>query len=221
MDIEELAREFEAENQNTVENTNLISVEKNEVAEQTDINPLSANSVVVEAQKTILQRAKDKIVEDKILEKHAKKIADITDKAIKVDADRAALNVAKQDADNKTDKQEIKNKLIVLKAEASRLKKEQKQLNREQRADHKARNKEAAWQLYSGKLTKMKYDYVPNKFILSMLLFFDGMKSFFDGLGTVSTAIVKALKWVLLVGAIAGILFAIPATREWLINLLK
>ena len=69
--------------------------------------------------------------------------------------------------------------------------------------------------------SKMKYSYVPNAFILSMLLFFDGVKSFFDGLGTVSTAIVKALKWVILVGLILVVLFSIPITREWIINLLS
>ena len=66
----------------------------------------------------------------------------------------------------------------------------------------------------------MKYTYVPNVFVLSMLLFFDGIRSFFDGLGTVSTSIVIAMKWVLLFGAICIVLFSIPVTREWIVNLL-
>lgn len=74
--------------------------------------------------------------------------------------------------------------------------------------------------MYKDKLEKMKYTYVPNVFVLSMLLFFDGIRSFFDGLGTVSTSIVKAMKWVLLFGAICIVLFSIPVTREWIVNLL-
>lgn len=101
------------------------------------------------------------------------------------------------------------------------MKREQKQQNREQKAEHKARNKAAKWEQYKDKLTKMNYTYVPNAFILAMLLFFDGLKSFIDGLGTLSTAIVKALKWVLLIGAILIVLFSIPVTREWIINLLN
>lgn len=216
MDIEGLAREFESEKAGK----DVVPADENQISEQSDIN-ISAFDVVGGTQQKVLQRAQEKINSEKILEKHASKIAKITDKAMSVDAERAALKVDKQDADNKVEKQEIRNRLIVLKAEAKRLKKEQKQLSLEQKADHKARNKAAKWELYKGKLEKMKYNYVPNVFILSMLLFFDGVKSFFDGLGTVSTAIVKALKWVLLIGAILIVVFSIPVTRDWIVNLLN
>lgn len=219
MNIEKLARDFEAETEAKSEIV-AIEKEKNVVTNQNN-NTISAFDVVGGTQQKVLQRAKEKINSDKILEKHASKIAKITDRAMEVDAERAALTVDKQDADNKVKKQEIKNKLIILKAEAKRLRKEQKQLNIEQKADHKARNKAAKWDMYKGKLERMKYDYVPNIFILSMLLFFDGLKSFFDGLGALSTAIVKALKWVLLAGLIIIVLFSIPITREWIINLLN
>lgn len=223
MDIEERAREFEAQSEKNKaedEEKSVSVIAENAITEKSD-NTISAFDVVGGTQQKVLQRAQEKINSEKILEKHASKIAKITDKAMAVDAERAALNVDKQDADNKVEKQEIRNRLIVLKAEAKRLRKEQKQLSIEQKADHKARNKAAKWELYKGKLEKMKYDYVPNVFILSMLLFFDGLKSFFDGLGTLSTAIVKALKWVLILGAILIVIFAIPVTREWIINLLN
>lgn len=184
-------------------------------------NTLSVDTVVENVQQKVLGLAKEKINSEKILDKHAESIAKITDKAMEVDAERVSLTVAQQDADNKVTKQEIKNKLIVLKAEAERLEREQKQLNKEQKADHKARNKAAKWELYKGKLEKMHYTYVPNIFILSMLLFFDGVRSFFDGLGTVSTAIVKCFKWVILIGIILIVLFAVPVTRDWLLNLLR
>lgn len=219
MDIEAIGRDFEA--QHADKKTEIVEInEHNELAQSSE-SGLSAIDVVGETQQEILTRAKKKIKSDKSLEKHADRIAKITDKAIKVDTERADLKVKKQDADNKVEKQEIKNRLLILKAEAERLKKEQRQLDREQKADHKARNKARKWELYSGKLGKMGYDYVPNVVILSMLLFFDGVKSFIDGLGTISTAIVKALKWVLLGGAILIVLFSIPVTRNWIINILS
>lgn len=220
MDIEELAQRFEAERETKAEEKAVAVVDEKAITASVGAS-ISASDVVGGTKQEVLRRAQEKINSEKILEKHASKIAKLTDKAMAVDAERAALNVQQQDADNKAEKQEIKNRLIVLKAEAARLKKEQKQLDREQRADHKARNKAAKWEMYKDKLKKMGYSYVPNIIILSMLLLFDAIKSFFDGVGAVSTAAVKAMKWVLLIGAILTVLFAIPATREWLINLLK
>lgn len=192
------------------------------VAEQASIQPNTGfSSVVGGVQQDILNKAKEKISDDKIVDKHAESLKKIADQALEVQAEQASLTVQEQEADNKVRKQEIKNKLIVLNAEAIRLKKEQEQLNKEQEADHKARNKRAKWELYGDKLTKMGYSYVPNIFVLSMLLFFDGIKSFFDGLGAVSTAIVKALKWFILIGVILAVLFIIPVTREWIVSLLS
>ena len=233
MDLEKLAQDFDAQ-ENVVEQTDEIIPEtKTEelsvtvadqpkaLAEQNRTVNVGFSSVVGSVQSNILEKAKVKITDEKIVEKHAENLADIADKALEVQAETASLKVQEQEADNKVRKQEIRNKLIVLNAEATRLKREQKQFNKEQKADHKARNKQAKWELYKDKLTKMKYSYVPNAFILSMLLFFDGVKSFFDGLGTVNTAIVKACKWLFLIGAVLTVLFSIPATREWLINLLS
>lgn len=230
-DLERFAQEFEAQQPKTeqpieaVSETDALPVVKTETHEITERKVVSPNgdfvAVVGGVQQDILERAQKKISSEKIVDKHAENLKKVADKAFEVDAERASLTVQEQEADNKVRKQEIKNRLIVLKAEAKRLEKEQEQLNREQKADHKARNKAAKWELYKDKLEKMHYSYVPNIFVLSMLLFFDGVRSFFDGLGTVSTAIVKACKWLFLIGAILIVLFSIPVTREWLINLLS
>lgn len=213
LDYEKLAEEFE---QQTPEKKETAVAVKKE-----DGDGLSTLDVVGDTQQEILRRARDKINNKKIFEKHASKIAKITDEAMDADVERAGLKVQHQQAANKVEKQEIKNRLIALKAEAKRIRKAERQKNIEQKAEHKAKNKAAKWELYKDKLKRMKYDYVPNPVILSMLLFFDGVKSFFDGLGALSTAIVKALKWVLLIGAILIVLFSIPATREWIINILR
>lgn len=200
----------------------VVQTEKTELAERT-VFPQGGNfgDVVGSVSHDILARAQEKIADEKIVDKHAENLKKVADLALEVDAERANLTVQEQDADNRARKQEIRNRLIVLNAEAKRLKREQKQLNKEQRADHKARNNAAKWELYKGKLERMHYDYVPCAFVLTMLLIVDGIRSFFDGLGTISTAIVKALKWVLVIGVILIVLFAIPVTRDWLTNLLS
>lgn len=224
MDIEKYMQSFEEENAKDelnkkveeVEDENNFLIEKN-----SESSIISVDSVVGNVQQKVLGLANEKINSEDILAKHADNIAKITDRAMEVDAERVSLNVEQQDADNKVRKQEIKNRLIVLKAEAIRLEKEQNQLNKEQKIDHKNRNKQAKWEVYKDKLEKMHYTYVPNIFILSMLLFFDGVRSFFDGLGTVSTAIVKCFKWIIVLGLILIVLFSIPVTRDWIINLLR
>ena len=224
-ELEHFAQEFEAESKSqetpTEEKTITPVVEQSKELQNGGASLLSVNGVVGGIQQEILGRAQHKISQEKILDKHADDIAKVTDKAMAVDIERTSLQVQEKEADNKVKKQEIKNRLIVLKAEAERLEKEQKQLNKEQKADHKARNKQAKWEMYKGKLQKMGYSYVPNIVILSMLLLFDGIKSFFNGVEAVSTAALKALKWVLLIGAILIVLLAIPVTREWLTNLLS
>ena len=176
---------------------------------------------VDDTKRKIIDKAKEKINEDKMIDKHSQNLAKIADRALEVDAETQALQVEAKNTDNKVKKQEIKNRLIVLRAEAERSKREQKQISKEQKAEHKKRNADALWALYSEKLTKMKYTYVPNIFVLKMLLFFDGIASFFNGLGTVSTAIVKASKWIGITLGIIIILMIIPITREWLLTLLK
>ena len=224
LNTEEVIAEPLAE-QKPEEETNALLVAQTEtgaLAEQF-VLPQSGGfgAVVGSVQENILAKAQEKIADEKIVDKHAENLKKVADRALEVEAQRANLTVQEQDADNKVRKQEIRNRLIVLKAEAERLEKEQKQLNREQKADHKTRNKAAKWELYKDKLERMNYTYVPCAFVLGMLLLFDGIRSFFDGLGTVSTAIVKALKWVLLISAILIVLFSIPVTREWLTNLLS
>jgi hypothetical protein len=187
----------------------------------TSVTISDVGGAIGEAKQKIIQKASEKIKDDKLIEKHSDAIARISDRALEVEAEKQRLVVEAVNADNEVVAQEIKNRLIVLRAEAVRLQKEQKQLDRDQKADHRRRNKEAKWELYGDKLTKMKYNYVPCWFVLTMLLFFDGLKGFFDGLGSVSTAIAKACKWVLIGAIICGVIMAIPVTRDWFLSLLQ
>ena len=168
----------------------------------------------------IVDEAINKVDNNKSVKKHADELAKVANDAIRADIDKENLKVQRTRAENKAEKQRIKNELIALKTEAKRLKREKKQILREQRADHKKRNKDALWEIYKDKLTKMGYSYVPNRFVLGMLLFFDGVVGFFNGVGATSTAIMKALKWILIAGVIFGVLMIFPTTKEWLLGLL-
>ena len=173
-----------------------------------------------EVEEKIVQKAVLKVNDEKIIEKHAKRLAEISDEALEAETEKQELIVKDKKARNKAEKQEIRNRLIALNTEAIKLKREKKQTLKEQKADHKKRNKDALWEIYKDKLTKMKYTYVPNRFILKMLLFFDGVVSFFNGLGAVSTAIMKALKWILAIVIVVGVLLIVPVTRQWIFELL-
>ena len=178
-------------------------------------------NALTQVQGAIVEKAKCKINDEKIIEKHSRKLAQISDKALEVETEKEELVVAEKEADNKVKKQDIKNKLIELRTEAIRLKKEQKQVLKEQKADHKKRNKQILWETYNGKLEGIGYDYVPNKFVLKMLLACDGIKSFFDGLGKISTAILKCFKWLLIFGGLIAVLMIIPVTRNYILELLQ
>lgn len=199
----------------------VVAVDENSSTALAELNFNDVGAAIGDVKQKIVQGARDIVHDDKSIKKHSETIAAISDRALEVEEEKQRLIVEQVNADNKVIEQEIKNRLIVLKAEAKRLREEQKQLDKDQKAEYKARNKAAKWELYKDKLEKMKYTYVPNALILTMLLFFDGVVSFFNGLGAVSTAIVKALKWVFILAAVVVVLMVIPVTREWLLSVLQ
>ena len=215
MDLDEIATKFE---EGKEKETSVSVMEETNALPETNFGVDTAISGV---KHKIVEKAVEKINDDNIIKKHSDTIAKISDRALEVEAEKQRLVVEAVNADNKVVEQEIKNRLIVLNAEAIRLKAEQKQLDKEQKAEHKARNKDAKWKIYGAKLTKLKYDYVPCSFVLAMLLFFDGVKAFFDGIGAVSTSLMKAIKWVVIIVLIIGVLLSVPLTREWILTILK
>lgn len=221
IEAEILMRKQEAEmDEETPTATAVAPVVKRDDADAVALST-GVGGAIDEVKQKILKRAAGKVQDERLIEKHSTTLAEISDRALEVEAEKQRLIVEQVNADNKVVAQEIKNRLIVLKSEAKRLKAEQKQLDKAQKAAHKKMNKDALWEVYGEKLTKMKYTYVPNAFTLCMLLFFDGVVGFFNGVGAISTAIVKALKWVLFLGIAFGVLMAIPATREWLLALMR
>ena len=199
-------------------------IQKNELA-NTEEKAIQETSVGVEGavdnvKGKIMGGALTKVDNAKSIDKHAGELAKVANDAIRADIKKENLKVERTKAENKGEKQKIKNELIALKTEAKRLKREHKQILKEQKLEHQKRDREALWATYEKKLTKIGYSYVPNKFLLKMLLLIDGIVSWFEGVGRISTAIMKALKWVFIISIIAIVLMIIPATREWLLSLL-
>lgn len=193
---------------------------KDDIQENKQNSQIQVDGAVGSVKDKILGGALTKVDNEKSISKHSDKLTKVANDTIKADIEKARLKVEKTKAENKAEKQEIKNRLIQLKTEAKRLKREHKQILKEQKADHKKRNKDILWETYKEKLEKMKYTYVPNIVILKMLLCIDGIVSFFEGIGKISTSIMKALKWLLIIGGVLTILMVIPSTRQWLLELL-
>lgn len=207
MDIEKLAQQFEAQQDKTEYPKEVTELELPAV-------------VLTETENVDIQSVTDNAESDKKDgEENAKTESKLADELRKVEEERENLRVQQQQADNKVRKQKIKNDLIVLKATAVRLKREQEQLNREQQIDHRVRSKKARWELHKDSLTQMKYAYVPNLVVLYVLLFINGMTGFFKGLRTVNPTLLKVIKWVLVLGVILAILFSIPTTNQAIRNL--
>lgn len=208
MDIEKLAQQFEAQHSKT-------EYPKVEVTE------LELPAVVLtENENADIQSVADNTESEQELEseqtEEQKKLAE---EERKIEEEKASLEVQQRKAKNKVRKQEIENDLIVLRATATRLKREQRQLIKEQKINHKVRSKNARWQLHKDSLTQMKYTYVPNLIVLYVLLFINGVTGFFKGLRTVNPTLLKVIRWVAVIGIILAILFSIPSTNQWLRNL--
>lgn len=215
-DVEETTEIVETISENTLP---AISEESTQIIEPSTYEGL--NSTLAKTKGKIVKGAQEILNQNGMVKHHSEALADIADKGLKAEEEIERLKVEELNANNKVKKQEIKNRLIVLRAESKRLKKEQKQINKDQKAEHKKRNKDAQWELYGEKLKKMKYTYVPNIFVLKMLLFFDGVVSFFNGVDATSTSILKAFKWLLLIGVAITIIMVIPVSREWFLSLLQ
>ena len=101
-----------------------------------------ADSYVVGAlndtKKSIVDQAIPLINDDKVIKKHAKKLSENADKGIEVELETQELEIKKKDASNKVTRKEIANKLYILRQEAKRIKKQQKE-------EHKKENNEAYW----------------------------------------------------------------------------
>lgn len=168
----------------------------------------------------IVKKTKERVNEDKYVDKRADDLAKVADKHLRNEIEIRNVQEAKREAKNKTDRKEIANELYRLKEESKRLKKEQRHLSEMQRARHKQEKIHAYWEAHKDTLELYKMREGSSRVACSILLWLDGVKSFFIGISKVSDALVKALKYVLIFVAVFGAVMAIPVTRNWLLTIL-
>lgn len=211
--------------ENEIIKENFLTVEesKNEIRENS-IGVLAVNTNLDNtlniAHQSIVEKASEQINDKAKIDKKAKTLTELVDKKFAVDAETKNVEIEEQDVNNKAKKKELRNRLIVLRNEAKRIKKEQKNLNKQQRIEHKNATKAALWETYGKALTELGYDYVPNKLTLAILMFLVGAKAFINGMNKIGNALVKCLKWAFVIGFILVIVFSIPASRQWILNVL-
>ena len=130
------------------------------------------------------------------------------------------MKTEKAASKNKVERENIANALYKAKQDGIRLRKEAKHESKMQKARHKSEKKKAYWVAHEGVLKEYGMREGSNIIACEILLFLDGVKCFFNGLSKVSTAIIKAFKFVLIFGGIFALLMVIPATRDWILSLL-
>ena len=89
-----------------------------------------------------------------------------------------------------------------------------------QKAKHRAEVEKFFWEAHKETLLQYGMHEGSPRYAFEILLWLDGVKGFFNGLSKVSTALIKALRWVLIFGGIFAILMVIPITRNWVLTLL-
>lgn len=168
----------------------------------------------------IVNEAQKKVGDKKTIDKNAKALADVAQERLTNEIDRQRVENARKAADNKIDRKTLANELYKIKQESKRLKTEQKHLSAMQAQEHKRERAEAYWNEHKDTLVQYGMKQGSSRLACNILLWLDGVKSFFTGLSKVSDAIVKALKWVLIVGGVFAVLMIVPVTRNWLLDLL-
>lgn len=219
---DEVREMIEAEK--AMEKSDLIPMEqiKEQYAQEKELQTVgtSTHNIVGDVKYDILSGARKRLDNEKTKEKHSKKLASVADKAIETEIEIERLKVEQQKADNVIEKKRIKNEMFILRQEHKRAKKEQQELNAMQKIAHRQGRKQKKWETYGSSLEQLGYDYVPNPIVLAIVLFLVGARAFFNGLSKMGDAMVKALKWLFIVGAVLVIIMTVPVTREWFLALL-
>lgn len=179
-----------------------------------------AAPAVMEAAKASMDEARGLVTDKKKVSKRAKDLANIADDMIENQLDTERLKNEKAASKNKVERAQIANALYEAKQNGIRLRKEAKHQSKMQKERHKAERKKAYWQAHEETLKQYGLREGSSKVACEIIRFLDGVKGFFNGLSKVSDAIIKALKYILIIGGITAVLMIIPVTRNWILNLL-
>lgn len=173
-------------------------------------------SIIEQNAYSIASEAAARVNNPKKVDKHADELADAIDMQILNAIEAKKVQEKIKAARHLIDKKKLKNELYQIEQEGKRLRREEKHLNELQKARHKQEDYDTFWSTYESTLTNYDMKKGSSRVFCRIILALDGIKGFFNGIGKVSTAIVKALKFLLIGGTIFGILYAIPITRSWI-----
>lgn len=222
-DMKEIENRIQ-EMERTEENSAPLPVEQDEARAESpavvENNVSLAAPAVMEAAKASMDEARGLVTDKKKVSKRAKDLANIADDMIENQLDTERLKNEKAASKNKVERAQIANALYEAKQNGIRLRKEAKHQSKMQKERHKAERKKAYWESHKAVLEKYGMQEGSNIIACEILLFLDGIKAFFLGLAKVSDALVKALKYILIIGGITAVLMIIPVTRNWIFNLL-
>lgn len=143
--------------------------------------------------------------DDKFVAKKSRKLAKVGNRLVEEEINAQDNVASHKKAQNKVNKQLIKNNLYVAKQEKKRAVKEQKHLNYCQKEKHRQELADYRWQEYGEMLKQYGFNKTPASWIFNTIVFLDGLARFFTGLDKANNKLIKALKFVIIGVIIVGI----------------
>lgn len=167
----------------------------------------SADDIVKQAERS----AVDELGKSKIKDRASKKWTKVKKRRIDNVIEQEDVVSELEKATNKADRQEIANRLYVLKQEKKRSQKEQQHLNRTQREKQRQEIADFRWEEYEETLAKYGYNKTPSNVVFRTIIFIDGIVCFLEGLNKASNKLVKVMKWVIIAGLAVACYYIIKA----------
>lgn len=143
--------------------------------------------------------------DDKFVARKSRKLAKVGNRLVEEEINAQDNIASSKRAQNKVDKQLIKNNLYVAKQEKKRAVKEQRHLNRCQKEKHKQEIADHRWSEYGDMLKQYGFNKTPASWIFRSIVFLDGLARFFTGIDKANNKLIKALKYVFFGVIIVGI----------------
>lgn len=143
--------------------------------------------------------------DDKFVAKKSRKLAKVGNRLVEEEINAQDNIASSKRAQNKVNRQLIKNNLYVAKQEKKRATKEQRHLNYCQKEKHRQELAEYRWKEYGEMLKQYGFNKTPASWIFNTIVFLDGLARFFTGLDKANNKLIKALKFVIIGVLVVGV----------------
>ena len=177
------------------------------------------NTVSDEVTQKIQGEVNTALKNDKFVRRKSRKLAKVGDKLVEEEIKFRDNKANARKAQNRVDRQTIKNNLYVAKQEKKRAVKEQRHLNRCQKETHRQEIADYRWKEYGEMLANYGFKKTPSSFVFYIIVFFDGTARFLDGVNKANNKLIKALKYIIIIGILVGAYFL--AKKYFLGDILK